>query len=196
MQGKDNLRLPLVVMGCLSVFGGFTSLRLPETLHHKLPQTLEEGEEFGKDWSIHDCWRCMPIEYDRVPHSRRITSLTPCCILLFQADGIDAELIREHRSAEGARHRNVAPRSRRAERGHRAHTAGDRAGAPTIDASIGAPIQHRRHTKDARGCNAIDLLVLIGLGLGLCLCLSRLASGFGTREPASADGRRRQPVNV
>lgn len=62
-QGKDNLRLPLVVMGCLSVFGGFTSLRLPETLHHKLPQTLEEGEEFGKDWTMQDCFRCIPIEY-------------------------------------------------------------------------------------------------------------------------------------
>lgn len=49
-------------MGCLSIIGGFTSLRLPETLHHKLPQTLEEGEEFGKNWQMHDCCRC-PEKY-------------------------------------------------------------------------------------------------------------------------------------
>lgn len=60
-QGRENLRLPLVVMGCLSVFGGFTGLRLPETLHHRLPQTLEEGEQFGKDWTMKDCFRCIPI---------------------------------------------------------------------------------------------------------------------------------------
>lgn len=60
-QGRENLRLPLVVMGCLSVFGGFTGLRLPETLHHRLPQTLEEGEQFGKDWTMQDCCRCIPI---------------------------------------------------------------------------------------------------------------------------------------
>lgn len=59
--GRENLRLPLVVMGCLSVFGGFTGLRLPETLHHRLPQTLEEGEEFGKDWTMEDCCRCIPL---------------------------------------------------------------------------------------------------------------------------------------
>lgn len=62
IQGRESLRLPLVVMGCLSVFGGFTGLRLPETLHHRLPQTLEEGEEFGKDWTMQDCCRCIPIK--------------------------------------------------------------------------------------------------------------------------------------
>lgn len=61
LQGKENLRLPLVLMGILSVFGGFTGLRLPETLHHRLPQTLEEGEEFGKNWNMDDCCRCIPI---------------------------------------------------------------------------------------------------------------------------------------
>lgn len=42
--GKENLRLPLVIMGVVIIAGGFTGLRLPETLHHRLPQTLEEGE--------------------------------------------------------------------------------------------------------------------------------------------------------
>lgn len=56
--GKENLILPLVIMGCLSVLGGFTGLRLPETLNKKLPVTLEEGEIFGKDWTIADCMKC------------------------------------------------------------------------------------------------------------------------------------------
>ncbi|XP_053661751.1 carcinine transporter [Anopheles marshallii] len=58
--GKENLRLPLVIMGCVSVLGGFTGLRLPETLHHRLPQTLEEGELFGQDWTFDECFRCIP----------------------------------------------------------------------------------------------------------------------------------------
>lgn len=47
-------------MGWLVIAGGFTALRLPETLHQRLPQTLEEGEEFGKDWSMKDCMQCDP----------------------------------------------------------------------------------------------------------------------------------------
>ncbi|XP_053959658.1 carcinine transporter [Anastrepha ludens] len=56
--GKDNLKLPLVIMGVVSMIGGLTSLRLPETLHERLPQTLEEGENFGKDWSLKKCLLC------------------------------------------------------------------------------------------------------------------------------------------
>lgn len=59
-------------MGFISVIGGFTGLRLPETLHHRLPQTLEEGEEFGKDWNIDECLRCIPLRYliQDIPHLR------------------------------------------------------------------------------------------------------------------------------
>jgi MFS family permease len=57
--GKDNLRLPLVIMGVIVIGGGFTGLRLPETLHSKLPQTLEEGEMFGKDFKLKDCMTCV-----------------------------------------------------------------------------------------------------------------------------------------
>ncbi|XP_017472036.1 PREDICTED: carcinine transporter-like [Rhagoletis zephyria] len=45
-------------MGIISMIGGLTSLRLPETLHERLPQTLEEGENFGKEWSLENCVRC------------------------------------------------------------------------------------------------------------------------------------------
>jgi hypothetical protein len=58
--GKEKLSLPLFIMGWLVIAGGFTALRLPETLHQRLPQTLEEGEEFGKDWSMKDCMQCDP----------------------------------------------------------------------------------------------------------------------------------------
>ncbi|XP_012162545.1 carcinine transporter isoform X2 [Ceratitis capitata] len=56
--GRENLKLPLVIMGVISMLGGLTSLRLPETLHERLPQTLEEGENFGKEWSFKKCIQC------------------------------------------------------------------------------------------------------------------------------------------
>lgn len=59
-KGRENLVLPLLIMGILSVIGGITGLRLPETLHYKLPQTVEEGEEFGKNWTMADCINCVP----------------------------------------------------------------------------------------------------------------------------------------
>lgn len=60
--GKENLVLPLVILGVVSVIGGLSGLRLPETLHHRLPQTVEEGELFGKDWTCADCFRCVPTK--------------------------------------------------------------------------------------------------------------------------------------
>lgn len=62
-QGKENLVLPLVILGAISVIGGLSGLRLPETLHYRLPQTVEEGELFGKDWTCADCIRCVPTKY-------------------------------------------------------------------------------------------------------------------------------------
>lgn len=59
----ENLILPLVIMGAVSIFGGIAGLRLPETLHQKLPQTLEEGEAFGSDWSVAQCMECIPKRY-------------------------------------------------------------------------------------------------------------------------------------
>jgi hypothetical protein len=55
--------LPLVILGVVSVVGGLSGLRLPETLHHRLPQTVEEGEEFGKDWTFAECLRCIPVRH-------------------------------------------------------------------------------------------------------------------------------------
>ncbi|KAG7172755.1 Carcinine transporter-like 1 [Homarus americanus] len=47
--GTINPLVPLVVLGVASVIGGLVALLLPETLHRDLPQTLADGENFGKD---------------------------------------------------------------------------------------------------------------------------------------------------
>ncbi|KAL1517617.1 hypothetical protein ABEB36_001356 [Hypothenemus hampei] len=39
---------PLLIFGVLAFTGGILSMLLPETLNKKLPETLEEGEAFGK----------------------------------------------------------------------------------------------------------------------------------------------------
>jgi MFS transporter, OCT family, solute carrier family 22 (organic cation transporter), member 4/5 len=40
--------LPLLVIGVLAFSAGLMSLMLPETLNRKLPETIEDGENFGR----------------------------------------------------------------------------------------------------------------------------------------------------
>ena len=40
--------LPLVIYGSVSVIAGLLTLILPETLGHKLPETIKESEHFGR----------------------------------------------------------------------------------------------------------------------------------------------------
>jgi len=66
--GTHWLALPIVIMGVFSIMGGLMSLRLPETLNEKLPQTLAEGEEFGKDFQ----WFYLIPKLSRVvPHTEK-----------------------------------------------------------------------------------------------------------------------------
>lgn len=44
-----DIRCPYYILGVLFFMGGASAIFLPETLHHKLPDTLEEGKLFGKD---------------------------------------------------------------------------------------------------------------------------------------------------
>jgi OCT family organic cation transporter-like MFS transporter 4/5 len=41
--------LPLIIYGVLAFTGGLLSLFLPETLNKELPETMEDGEKFGKN---------------------------------------------------------------------------------------------------------------------------------------------------
>ncbi|KFB49337.1 AGAP006609-PA-like protein [Anopheles sinensis] len=55
--------LPLIVLGILGIFGGLLSLLLPETLGHDLPQTLADGEDFGRGQKIWD-FPCLAKKVD------------------------------------------------------------------------------------------------------------------------------------
>ena len=39
--------LPFIIFGILSIVAGLLTLILPETLNESLPETLQDGEEFG-----------------------------------------------------------------------------------------------------------------------------------------------------
>ena len=41
-------QLPFLVFGSFALLAGVSTLLLPDTLGAKLPQTMEEGEAFGK----------------------------------------------------------------------------------------------------------------------------------------------------
>ncbi|XP_043197798.1 carcinine transporter-like [Amphibalanus amphitrite] len=49
--------LPVIIMGSVTLLGAFVSFFLPETLHQHLPETMEEGENFGKG-EPNIRWRC------------------------------------------------------------------------------------------------------------------------------------------
>lgn len=44
--------LPLVVLGLLSFVDAFLTLALPETLNQDLPESLQEGNDFGREQSF------------------------------------------------------------------------------------------------------------------------------------------------
>ncbi|KAG7213591.1 hypothetical protein KM043_002845 [Ampulex compressa] len=46
--------LPLLLLGIFGILGGVLTLFLPETLDRDLPQTLQDGEDFGRDQKLWD----------------------------------------------------------------------------------------------------------------------------------------------
>ncbi|XP_034942463.1 organic cation transporter protein-like [Chelonus insularis] len=53
--------LPLLLLGIFAVVGGSLALFLPETLDQELPQTLQDGEDFGKNQRIWDV-PCLAVK--------------------------------------------------------------------------------------------------------------------------------------
>ncbi|BET03116.1 thimet oligopeptidase [Nesidiocoris tenuis] len=76
-MGEDHLVVPLVIMGGLLLAGGGCSLLLPETLHQNLPQTLEDGENFGKSTSC-----CYPSRVSDMDTKRTNLAESPIQSLL------------------------------------------------------------------------------------------------------------------
>nr|XP_027233980.1 organic cation transporter protein-like [Penaeus vannamei] len=65
--GKQTPLFPLVFLGVASVLGGVVALFLPETLHRDLPQTMSDGESFGRDQAF--CSFPCAASKDRHPMS-------------------------------------------------------------------------------------------------------------------------------
>lgn len=70
--------LPLIVLGVIGIFGGVLALFLPETLNHELPQSLSDGEEFGRGQGMWD-FPCFAKQVDdednEIGHFRRAQSI-------------------------------------------------------------------------------------------------------------------------
>lgn len=148
--------LPLVILGVVSVIGGLSGLRLPETLHHRLPQTVEEGELFGKDWTCADCMRCVPIKYEP-PITRSLSSDRVSNILSLFQTVVSRGLLRGPVSQrDGGDARGARATGRHAPKAARGTTEAEQCER----ASAGTPVQRDGHSARLRRLYQDDLLVL------------------------------------
>ncbi|XP_014677146.1 PREDICTED: organic cation transporter protein-like, partial [Priapulus caudatus] len=59
MLGTYSPTLPLVIFGIPAVIAGVLAMFLPETMDKVLPETLNDGEQFGRDQRF---WQFLPIK--------------------------------------------------------------------------------------------------------------------------------------
>ncbi|CAK9830055.1 Organic cation transporter protein [Anthophora retusa] len=73
--------LPLLVLGILGIMSGVLTLFLPETLDKDLPQTLQDGENFGKDQKMWDA-PCIGRKCDdeEMPPVAMFRSFSQCSV--------------------------------------------------------------------------------------------------------------------
>lgn len=69
LGGKYEVILPLVIFGALSIVAGLLLFLIPETFNKKLPDTLKEGEEFGRKVK-------QPAKATELPHINQDNDLT------------------------------------------------------------------------------------------------------------------------
>ncbi|XP_060649558.1 organic cation transporter protein [Drosophila nasuta] len=69
--------LPSIFISLLMFIGAALCLTLPETLHKKLPQTLADGEVFGKgeSWYYFPCFKCGRKSIEETPDVAAIVSM-------------------------------------------------------------------------------------------------------------------------
>ncbi|XP_076765735.1 organic cation transporter protein-like isoform X1 [Xylocopa sonorina] len=72
--------LPLLVLGILGIMSGLLTLFLPETLDKDLPQTLQDGEDFGKNQKMWDA-PCIGRKRDaETPPPAMFRSISRCSV--------------------------------------------------------------------------------------------------------------------
>lgn len=98
--------LPLIVLGVLGIFGGCLSLFLPETLNHELPQSLQDGEEFGRGqrmWDFPCCQKKVEDDdnFEDCGHFKRAQSIGQASLRASTRGEYSSSILR--RSAYSAR---------------------------------------------------------------------------------------------
>jgi hypothetical protein len=71
---KDSIgrEIPTVIFGCAAILAALFALFLPETVNKEMPQTLEDGENFGKGDTA---FRTLSRVIDRRRHREAATRL-------------------------------------------------------------------------------------------------------------------------